>query len=217
VLPDSPRGQGSVDLQIESETFTGDIVAGNGQPTPTRTATATPPGATPTPTPTAAPANFPTPGASCQGGAISLHFSAPSGVNTFADLGADLNIGKGAFNVFPGVGFGGGFVPCTLEASDILRRVQVTYISGAVSTGSVVPLGRGNGKAAFDYLEAPATNPLATRGWRSDSGSIVFDSVDGTAVRFHIIGAVMSPEPSFSSQQPATGTFVIDAGGRNTP
>lgn len=216
-LPDNPRGSGAVDLDIDGESFAGTVLVGNGQPTPTRTATNTPPAASPTPTPTAIPANFPTPGASCEGGAMSLHFSQLNGVNSFADLGADLNLGKGAFNIINGVGAGGGFIPCTLKVGDVLRRVQLIYISGAVATGSVLTLGRARGLVTFDYLEAPATNPLATRGWRSDSGTIVFDSVDGNDVRFHIIGAVMSPEPSFSFQQPATGTFVIDAGARKTP
>jgi hypothetical protein len=214
-LPDSPRGQGSVDLEIDSETFSGSVVSGNGMPT----ATPTRPAATPTPTPTAVPANFPTPGASCEGGAISLHFSQPNGTNSYVNLGPDLNIGKGAFNLITGIGVGGGYVPCSLNAGEVLRRVQINYINpGAnLTSGTVIALGRERGQGTFDYIETPTNNPLGTRGWRADSGTLVLDSVDGTTVRFHITGALLSPEPSFSFQQPATGTLVIDAGGRNTP
>ncbi|MDX2170264.1 MAG: hypothetical protein SF182_24545 [Deltaproteobacteria bacterium] len=227
-LPDSPRGLGTVQLQIDSDTFSGSVAPGDGRPTATPTATRVPatptptaslPAATPTFTPTSVPANFPTPGASCEGGAISLHFSNASGTNSFVNLGPDLNIGKGSFNIIAGVGVGGGYVPCSLNAGDIIRRVQITYINpgASIASGTVIPLGRERGQGTFDYIETPTNNPLGTRGWRSDSGALVLDAVDGSAVRFHITAAVLSPEPSFSFQQPATGTLTIDAGGRNTP
>jgi hypothetical protein len=214
-LPDRTGLSGTLDLEIGDESFGGPIVAGNGNPTPTPTNTR--PATTPTPTFTAIPASFPTPpGNTCLNGSFSLVFRDVNGANSYADLGHGLAIQKGTFNNLPGIVFGGGAVPCTLMASDILRRVQLTYIGAGAVEGGTVPLGRGGGKATFDYLEAPATNPLGTRGWRSDSGSLVIDHLDATSVRFHIIGAVMSPEPSFSGQTPATGTITIDAGAEGT-
>ena len=40
---------------------------------------------------------------------------------------------------------------------------------------------------------------------------MIFDSIDGDTARLRIVGAVMVAEPSFSAQQPATGTFTLDA------
>lgn len=210
-LPERIGSSGTLQLEIASESFAGTIVGGDGLPTPT----ATRPVSSPTPTPTAMPDNFPTPGESCQGGSISLVFSAVSGTNSYADLGSGLNIGKANFTQAGQAAFGGGAVPCTLAAGDIIRRVQFIFL-GAVGPGTVIPLGRGHGLGTFDYIETPTSNPLGTRGWRADSGSLVVDALGGGMVRFHISGAVMSPEPSFSFQQPATGTLVIDAGGQGT-
>lgn len=69
-------------------------------------------------------------------------------------------------------------------------------------------------KGSFDYLETPTSNPLGTRGWRSSSGSLVIDALEGSNVRFRVIDAVMVPEPSFSFQTPASGTFTLNAVGR---
>jgi hypothetical protein len=107
-------------------------------------------------------------------------------------------------------------VPCTLNAGDIIRRVQVSYVGAGATQGASLPLGRSFGKVMFDYLETPTSNPLGTRGWRGDSGTLVIDHLDATTVRFHIVGAMMSPEPSFSIQTPATGTMTIDAGAAGT-
>jgi hypothetical protein len=87
---------------------------------------------------------------------------------------------------------------------------------GAVAEGGSYPIGRERGQVTFDYLEAPATNPLATRGWRADSGTLVIDQLNGTTTRFHIVNAVLSGEPSFSAQTPAMGTITIDAGAEGT-
>lgn len=213
-LPERPGLAGTLQLDIGPQSFSGPIRAGSGEPTPT--ATPTRPAVTPTPTATAVPASFPTPpGDTCERGAISLVFRNPSGTNSYVDLGTGLALRKGSFTLVAGAAFGGGGVPCSLNAGDILRRVQLTYL-GAVASGQSIPLGRGRGQAAFDYLETPTSNPLGTRGWRSDSGALVIDHLDATTVRFHISGALMSPEPSFSFQQPATGTMVIDAGAAGT-
>src|SRR5205085_1269386 len=108
--------------------------------------------------------------------------------------------------------FGGGAAPCTLNVGDILRRVQLIYIGPGAVEGASLSIGRSRGQVTFDYLEAPATNPLATRGWRADSGVLVIDKLQGSQLAFHIVNAVMSPEASFSFQTPAMGTITIDAG-----
>ena len=215
VLPERPGLEGTLQLEVGPETFSGPIRTGNGDPTPT--ATATRPAASPTPTftPTAMPANYPTPGETCQDASFSLVFHDPVGVNSYVDLGPGLNIGKGTLTLVPGAAFGGGAVPCTVNLGDVIRRVQL-FSFGAVSSGQSIPLGRARGQATFDYIETPVSNPLGTRGWRSDSGTLVIDHIDATSARFHIANAVMSPEPSFSFQQPATGTFTIDAGAAGT-
>ncbi|MFN8640513.1 MAG: hypothetical protein U0802_02170 [Candidatus Binatia bacterium] len=217
VLPERPGLSGTVDLAIGDQSFGGSIVAGDGSPTPTATATRPPVTATPTFTPTAMPANFPTPpGPGCDDskGSWSLTFHDPNGTNSYVDLGPGLAIRKGSFTFIPNTVFGGGAVPCSLQLGDTVRRVQLAFI-GAVTQGATIPLGRRNA-ATFDYIETPTTNPLGTRGWRADSGSLVIDQLEGNTVRFHIVGAVMSPEPSFSFQTPATGTMIIDAGAAGT-
>lgn len=213
VLPERPGGVGTLDLDIDQLTFAGTVVAGDGSPA--ATATPTRAAGTPTPTATAAPSGFPTPGISCDKGSASLVFSAVSGTNGYVDLGAGVSLGKGSFGTF-GVGFGGGATQCTLQSGDIVRRVQITYVGGGVVSGGTIALGRARGQASFDYIETPTNDPLGTRGWRADSGSLVIDAIDGSMVSFHISGAVMSPEPSFSAQTPATGTMTIALGGRST-
>ncbi len=214
-LPERPGLNGTLDLDIGDQSFGGPIVAGNGDPTPTPTNTR--PATSPTPTFTPMPASFPTPpGHTCLNGTFSLVFRDFNGANPFADLSHGLAIQKGTFNNIPGLVFGGGAVPCTLMASDVLRRVQLTYIGASAVEGATLTLGRARGDATFDYLEAPATNPLATRGWRADSGSLVIDHLDASGVRFHIVNAVLSPELSFSSQTPAMGSITIDAGAEGT-
>ncbi|MEO8605609.1 MAG: hypothetical protein ABI629_23775 [bacterium] len=210
VLPASPGGSGTVDLTIGSESFSGSIISGSGLPTPTPTHSA----ASPTPTATAMPAGYPTPGASCLNGSFSLAFSAVDGTNSYVDLGPGLGIGKGTFNFNPAV-FGAQAVPCTLGEGEVVRRVQLIYI-GAVTSGASIPLGQSRGQGTFDYIETPTSNPLGTRGWRASSGTLVVDALDEGTVRFHITGALMTPEPSFSAQTPAAGTFVIDAGAQGT-
>lgn len=213
VLPERPGGVGTLDLDIDQLSFPGTVVAGDGSPT--ATATPTRAAGTPTPTPTGMPASYPTPGASCDKGSASLVFSAVSGTNGYVDLGTGLSLGKGSFGTF-GVGFGGGATQCALQIGDIVRRIQITYVGGGAVSGGTIALGRARGQATFDYLETPTTNPLGTRGWRADSGSLVIDAIDGGMVSFHISGAVMSPEPSFSAQTPAAGTMTIALGGRST-
>jgi hypothetical protein len=215
VLPERPGLEGTLQLEIGPDMFSGPIRTGNGDPTPT--ATATRPAASPTPTftPTAMPADYPTPGETCQNASFSLVFHDPVGVNSYVDLGQGLSIGKGTLTLVPGAAFGGGAVPCTVNLGDVIRRVQLIYL-GPVSTGASIPLGRARGQATFDYLEMPVSNPLGTRGWRADSGTLVIDHLDATSARVHIANAVMSPEPSFSAQQPATGTFIVDAGAAGT-
>ncbi|MBX3028242.1 hypothetical protein KF840_25410 [bacterium] len=213
-MPERPGLSGTLDLTIGSESFRGPVVAGNGQPTPTRTPTQT--AVTPTPTPTAMPANYPTPpGGGCATGTWSLTFRNASGTNSYVDLGPGLGLGKGSFTLLPGAVFGGNAVPCSLNVGDVVRRVQLTYL-GAATQGASIPLGRERGQATFDYIETPTSNPLGTRGWRADSGALVIDQLDGGNVRLHIANAVMSPEPSFSFQTPATGTLTIDAGAAGT-
>lgn len=213
-MPERPGLSGTLDLEIGSESFSGAVVAGDGQPTPTRTPTQA--AVTPTPTATAPPANYPTPpGGGCATGTWSLTFRNPSGTNSYVDLGPGLGIGKGSFTLVSGAVFGGGAVPCSLNPGDIIRRVQLTYL-GAATQGASIPLGRERGQATFDYIETPTNNPLGTRGWRADSGTLVIDQLDGGHVRLHIANAVMSPEPSFSFQTPATGTLTIDAGAAGT-
>jgi hypothetical protein len=209
VMPERPGLSGTVDLQIASESFSGSVVAGNGQPTPTPTQAAV----TPTPTATTIAASYPTPpGGGCLDGTWSLTFRDVNGANSYVDLGAGLGIGKGTFTNIPNAVFGGGAVPCTLNAGDVLRRVQLAYVGAGAASGASLPIGRERGQVTFDYLETPTSNPLGTRGWRADSGTLVIDQLDGTNVRIHIVNAVMSPEPSFSFQTPAMGTITIDAG-----
>ena len=213
-LPERPGLSGTLDLDIGDESFSGPILAGNGNPTPTPTPTHAP--GTPTPTFTSMPDTFPTPpGGGCANGTWSLTFRNYETSNHYADLSTGLGLGKGSFNNIPNTVFGGGAVPCTLMASDILRRVQLVYIGAGAVEGASLPLGRGHG-VTFDYLEAPATNPLATRGWRADSGTLVIDKLQGNQVALHIVNAVLSPEPSFSAQTPAMGTITIDAGASGT-
>lgn len=215
VMPERPGLSGTVDLEIASESFSGTVLTGTGQPTPTRTPTQA--AVTPTPTATSLPANFPTPpGGGCLNGTWSVTFRDVNGANNYADLGAGLALEKGNFTNIPNTVFGGGAVPCTLNVGDVLRRVQLLYIGADAVAGASLPIGRGRGQVTFDYLEAPATNPFATRGWRADSGTLVIDQLEGTNVRFHIVNAVMSPEPSFSNQTPAMGTITIDAGAAGT-
>src|SRR5262249_49844323 len=109
--------------------------------------------------------------------------------------------------------FGGGSVPCHLMAGDLIRRFQWAIIDfSGVKVGGTYPLGPQKG--SFDYLETPTSNPLGTRGWRSASGAVVIDAVDPPNVSFPVVGALRVPEPSFSFQMPATGTFTLDAVGR---
>jgi len=212
-LPPRNGLSGTLDLDIGDESFSGPILAGNGNPTPTPTNTRS--AVTPTPTFTAIPASFPTPpGDSCLQGTWSLVFRDYGSANVFADLSAGLALKKGTVTNIPGTVFGGGAVPCTLNVGDVLRRTQLLFI-GAVVEGGSYPIAR-QGGVTFDYLEAPATNPLATRGWRADSGTLVIDQLNGTTVRFHIVNAVLSGEPSFSAQTPAMGTITIDAGAEGT-
>jgi hypothetical protein len=211
---------GTLRLEIGDDSFDdGTIAAGDGRPTPTPTERL----ATPTPTPTAMPAgNFPTPGSSCLNGSISLVFSNASGTNSYVNLAGGVSIGKGTARITnAGVvnGFGGEYVPCALNIGDVIQRVTFTVLlinSGPIEVGTPYRLGTDQGGQAFDYLEIPTTNPLGARGWSASSGSLVIDSVDGGTVHFHVADAVMVPEPSFSTQQPATGTFTINAGGVGT-
>ena len=152
----------------------------------------------------------------CANGTWSLTFRNFDTSNHYADPSQGLGLGKGTFNNIPNTVFGGGAVPCTLMAGDILRRVQLIYIGSGAVEGASLPIGRDRGQVTFDYLEAPATNPLATRGWRAEAGTLVIDKLQGNQVAFHIVNAVLSPEPSFSAQTPAMGTITIDAGASGT-
>jgi hypothetical protein len=204
-LPASLGSTGSVELAIGAESFAGSIAAGNDiAPTATRLAV------TPTPTATSLPASYPTPGASCVDGSISLAFSAVTGANSYLDLSAAAGLGKAVFRANAAV-FGGEAVPCSVQAGDVVRRVQFIYFGTAVS-GAVIPLGRERGQATFDYIEMPSSNPLGARGWRSSGGTLVIDALSATQVRFHVVDALMTPEPSFSFQTPASGSFLINAG-----
>ena len=218
ILPERPGLSGTLDLEIGAESFGGSIVAGSGNPTPT--ATATPPAATASPTPTSTRIpdnNVPTPpGSTCLRGSISVDFSNVSGTNSYVDLGSDLGLEKGsvAYVSLPGgaSSFGGEFVPCSLNFGDVVRRVQLAVLN--VRFGEPMPLGLGLGAPSFDYIETPSSNPLGTRGWSANGGSVIVDEIQGNQVRFRIVDAVMVPEPSFSFQTPATGTFIINASAR---
>lgn len=218
-IPDRLGLSGTLDLEIGSESFSGQVVAGDGQPIPTRTPTrtSTVQAMTPTPTFTAMPADYPTPpGDGCLMGTWSLTFRNPSGTNSYVDLGAGLGLGKGGFTNIPNTVFGGNAAPCSLSFGDVVRRVQLAYVGAGAVQGAALPLGRERGRVTFDYIETPSTNPLGTRGWRADSGTLVIDQLEGNTVRIHIVDAVMSPEPSFSFQTPATGTMVINVGAAGT-
>lgn len=214
-LPERPGLDGTLALQIGAESFSGPIAAGSGNPTPT--ATVTRPPVTPTPTPTSIPNNnLPTPpGSTCLRGSISVDFSNLSGTNSYVDLNQDLGLEKGSlvYVAQPGFSsFGGEFVPCSLNLGDIVRRVQLVVLNAQF--GVPMPLGLGLGAPAFDYLETPSSNPLGTRGWSANGGSVIVDAIEGNVARFRIVDAVMVPEPSFSFQTPATGTFIINASAR---
>ena len=212
-LPERPGLNGTLDLQIGDESFSGPIAAGSGNPTPT--ATATRPPVTATPTPTSIPNNnVPTPpGSTCLRGSISVAFSNINGTNSYVDLNSDLGLEKGSVvYVSQQRVFGGEFVPCTVNLGDIVRRVQLAVIN--VEFGVPMPLGLRLGVPAFDYLETPTSNPLGTRGWSANGGSVIIDAIEGNVASFRIIDAVMVPEPTFSFQTPATGTFILNASAR---
>lgn len=209
VLPDRAAGVGTLALEIGSEAFTGMVASGNGLPTPTRTS----PAGSPTPTATATPGSLPTEEPGCEGGLLSTTFSNVSGTNSYVELGGTLVVGPVRVTLIPQT-FGGGSTPCHLMAGDLIRRFQwaIIDIGGGVHVGGSYELGPRKG--SFDYLETPTSNPLGTRGWRSSSGSLVIDALEGSNVRFRVVDAVMVPEPSFSFQTPATGTFTLNAVGR---
>lgn len=213
-LPERPGLQGTLDLQIGDESFSGPIGAGDAS-TPTPTATRPP--VTPTPTPTSiVDPRVPTPpGSTCLRGSISLAFSDVEGTNSYVDLGPDLGLEKGSLVYVSQPGFssyGGEFVPCSVEFGDLLRRVQLVVVNAQF--GVPMPLGLGLGAPAFDYLETPTTNPLGTRGWSANGGTVIIDAIAGNVASFRVIDAVMVPEPSFSFQTPAAGTFILNASAR---
>jgi hypothetical protein len=209
-LPDRPGGTGTVTLQAGAESYSGPIAAGDGRPTPTRT----PVGSTPTPTATGTPGMLPTEEPGCEGGVVSVTVSDVNGTNSLIPLGGPLELGP-LRTTLSGQSFGGGTAPCHPMVGDILQRFQfaVIQISSTIEVGTPYELGLGLLAGAFDYLEGPVTNPLATRGWSAESGTLIIDSIEGMVARFRIIDAHMVPEPSFSAQTPATGTFTINGSG----
>lgn len=195
-------------------------------PTPTATATAT---ATATQgnglaTPTA-PAR-PTPADGCGGGYARVTVSQASGTNFYhspANGSLDLTKGLGTFVVagqppYQIITTGGEFVTCpaSLGSPVINIRWNLGGLKSVPMTGSSYSLFRGFNIgdptrptiAQVDMLEIDPGNPLGTRGWRCDSGTITFDSIEGSTVRLSV-DASMSPEPSFSFQTPATGTYRL--------
>jgi hypothetical protein len=205
-LPDRVSGGGTLQLDIGSETFTGTVVSGTGVPTPTRTVPAT----TATPTATGTPGSLPTEKPGCQGGIVQATITNVSGTNSYVDLGGELVLGPTTATVTGNLAFGGGTMPCHLMAGDLIRRFQYVVIATPV-LGSH-PLGPQKG--TIDYLETPTSNPLGTRGWRSASGTLIVDAIEGGSVLFRVVDATMVPEPSFSFQSPATGTFTLNLIGR---
>jgi hypothetical protein len=205
-LPEHAGGSGTVTLQAGTESYSGPIAAGNGRPTPTRT----PVGSTPTPTPTSG--TLPTEEPGCEGGVLSVVVTDVSGTNSNFQLSGPLELGP-IRAILAETAFGGGTAPCHPMIGDIIQRFEfaVILLSGSPQIG--VPYELGLRAAAFDYIETPVTNPLATRGWSAESGTLIIDSIDGMIARFRIIDAHMVPEPSFSAQTPATGTFTINGTG----
>jgi hypothetical protein len=212
-LPEHLGVSGTLDLDIGNDSFNGTVVSGDGLPTPTRTATHTPPPVTATPTATSVPMDFPTPGSSCLQGSISAVFSDISGTNSYVDLSAGLGLGKLQARNRPGT-FGGEATVCSANAGDVIRIVRfgILDLSGAaIAVGTPYPISMGLGKPYVAYLEIPSSNPLGTRGWKAQGGAIVIDAIDGDTAHVRIVGAAMVAEPSFSFQQPATGTFTMNA------
>jgi hypothetical protein len=206
-LPERAGGEGSVTLQVGAESFTGPIAAGDGRPTPTPTQVVS----TSTPTPTGTPGMLPTEEPGCEGGVVSATITDASGTNSYLSLGGALELGPLTV-VLTAAGFGGGTAPCHLMAGDVIRRFQFIILDfGGIKVGTPYALGLRDG--AFDYLETPTTNPLGTRGWSADGGTLIIDSLEGSVARFRVVDAAMVPEPTFSAQTPATGTFTLNASG----
>jgi len=208
-LPERIGLSGTLDLDIGNDSFNdGTVVSGDGIPTPTAQ-----PAITPTPTATTMPINFPTPGSSCKEGSISAVFSDVSGTNSYVDLGAGLGLGKLQAQFQPGT-FGGGATVCSVSIGDTIRILNFGILDlslAPITVGTPYPLGTGLGQSFVAYLEIPSTNPLGTRGWKAHGGTMIIDAVDGDTAHFRIVGAQMVAEPSFSAQQPATGTFTMNA------
>jgi hypothetical protein len=213
-LPERTGASGTLDLDIGNDSFNGNVVSGDGMPTPVPTATRTPAPVTSTPTATTKPIDVPTPGSSCLRGSISAVFSDLSGTNSYLDLNAGLALGKLQARNLPGT-FGGEATVCSVSLGDVIQTVRFGILQlsgGPITIGQPYTIGDGLAEPYVAYLEIPSTNPLGARGWKAHGGAIVVDSIDGSGTaHFRIVDAQMLPEPSFSFQQPATGTFTMNA------
>ncbi len=155
----------------------------------------------------------PTPVPGCEGGFLEATFTNVSGTNAYEELSGTLQLTKvtGAIFDTPLVGtFGSDALLCPLQVGVVLRRFQIGVYSKAV-VGTPYPLkNQGLLANSLAYIETPTLNPLGTRGWKASSGTLTIDSIAGDTVTFHVSDAQMVPEPSFSFQTPATGTFTLN-------
>ncbi len=179
------------------------------------------PGPTPTPTPvsggplpTRPPRTPAVPG--CPGGYVEARFSNPAGTNTYTQPLTDT-VGLSSVNgvITSGLvkALGSDAIFCPLTVDTTVRRfaVNVSGLPAELAAGQTIPLQLAYNfgdptrpaVAWLDYFEVRPRDPLNSRSWRADSGTLTIDAIDGDTVYFHA-EADLSP-----TGPPATGTFHV--------
>lgn len=195
-------------LQVDGQTYIGNLSRDSSvAPTPTATATPTQGSIAPTP-----PARPPVPaGCTKSGGYTRVVFSEASGTNSLVSFGQPLDLFKVTGTIVAITrGIGGASVTCptTLTAPIVTLEFNVGGFPQDLAVGNTYPLHNGPvielpliKIAQVDYAEVLATDPFNRHAWRSESGSLTIDSIDGDTVTLHIDALMVAPLP------PATGTF----------
>jgi hypothetical protein len=137
-------------------------------------------------------------------------FSEASGTTALVDFGQPLDVfGVTGSIVATTRGIGATSVTCptTLTAPIVTLGVNVGGFPQDLAVGNTYPLHNGPvielpliKIAQVDYAEVLATAPLNRYAWRSESGSLTIDSINGDTVTLHVDARMVALAP------PATGT-----------
>ncbi|MEI8256251.1 MAG: hypothetical protein WCJ30_11325, partial [Deltaproteobacteria bacterium] len=98
-------------------------------------------------------------------------------------------------------------------SDDSVNRSMTIFLHGAPQAAASFNVSTvSDGSDTYvQYSEGP-TNGSPTNRWRGRGGSVTIDSVQGSAMTFHLTGVLFEPDPAQSGM--ASGTFQYDGTGR---